>query len=377
MAIHLPYGGSSAHRTIGCPGWLKKSENLPPRPAGAAAIEGSMHHQVMEHAVRATLTPEDFIGMVYAEPGTDITRTYTVDDVDLTNIAFHATHTLLDDLDIDIIEVEPFVQLVPGVAGGSIDLLGLSSDETTLLIADYKFGSVAVPVEESPNLALYAISARHDSFTADLFDKVERIVFAIIQPRVTGVVKTWETNTVFLELFEARFKQAMELDHLSPGAWCNWCPAAPYCEAKRGQVMAANLLSKDKQDELNAAAAMVTEIETWVKAVKEEIYLQMIRGVPVDGWKVVQKRPTTKWTDEAGARAFLKSKRIAAKSITKPAATMTPIQVAEVLRKKGHAYDLSNFIVSESSGTTAATLDDQRDAVIVGDVQGELKDMME
>jgi hypothetical protein len=33
--------------------------------------------------------------------------------------------------------------------------------------------------------------------------------------------------------------------------------------------------------------------------------------------------------------------------------------------------------VSESSGTTAATLDDQRDAVIVGDVQGKLKDMME
>jgi len=330
----------------------------------------------MEHAVRATLTPEDFIGMVYAEPGTDTTRIYEASDVDLTNIAFHATHRLLDDLDIDILEVEPFVELVPGVAGGSIDLLGLSSDATTLLIADYKFGSVAVPVEESPNLALYAISARHDSFTADLFDKVERIVFAIIQPRVKGVVKTWETNTVFLELFEARFKQAMELEHLASGAWCNWCPAAPYCEVKRGQAMAANLLSKDKQDELNAAAAVVEEVETWVKAVKEEIYLQMNRGVPVNGWKVVQKRPTTKWTDEAGARAFLKSKRIAAKAITKPAATMTPIQVAEVLRKKGHEYDLSSFIVSESSGTTAATLDDTRDAVIVGDVQGALKDMM-
>jgi hypothetical protein len=90
----------------------------------------------------------------------------------------------------------------------------------------------------------------------------------------------------------------------------------------------------------------------------------------------VQKRPTTKWTDEAGARAFLKSKRIAAKTITKPAATMTPIQVAEVLRKKGREYDLSSFIISESSGTTIAVEDDQREAVIVGDVQGELKKMM-
>jgi hypothetical protein len=377
MTIHLPYGGSSAHRTIGCPGWLKKSENLPPKPPSDAAVEGSMHHQVMEHAVRATLTPEDLIGMVYAEPGTDITRIYTADDVDLTNIAFKAMNELLDELDIDIIEVEPFVQLVPGVAGGSIDLLGLSSDERTLLIADYKFGNVAVPVKESPNLALYAVSARHDSWTTDLFDKVEKIVFAIIQPRVKGVVKTWETTPAFLDSFETQFKQAMELDHLSPGAWCNWCPAAPYCEVKRGQVMAANLLSRDKQDELNAAAAMVTEIETWVKAVKEEIYLQMIRGVPVSGWKIVQKRPTTKWTDEAGARAFLKSKRIAVKAIVKPAAIMTPIQVAAILKKKGREYDLSSFIISESSGTTIAVENDQREAVIVGDVQGELKKMME
>jgi hypothetical protein len=335
-----------------------------------------MHHQVMEHAIRATLTPEDFIGMVYAEPGTDFTRIYEASDVDLTNIAFHATHRLLDDLDIDIIEVEPFVQLVPGVAGGSIDLLGLSSDETTLLIADYKFGSAPVSVEGSPNLALYAISARHDSFTSDLFDKVERIVFAVIQPRVKGVVTLWETNTVFLELFETRFRAAMDRDYLSPGSHCQWCPAAPFCDTKRASVMAANLLGVKDQDQLNAAAAMVEEVETWVKAVKEEIYLQMTRGVPVKGWKVVQKRPTTKWTDEAGARAFLKSKRIAAKSITKPAATLTPKQVAEVLRKRGHAYDLSNFIVSESSGTTIATLDDPRDAVIVGDVQGELRDMM-
>lgn len=377
MAIHRPYGGSSAHRTIGCPGWLKKSQNLPPKPPGAAAVEGSMHHQVMEHAIRATLTPEDFVGMVYAEPGTDITRIYEADDVALTNIAFHATHKLLDDLDIDIIEVEPFVQLVPGVAGGSIDLLGLSSDEKTLLIADYKFGSVAVPVKESPNLALYGVSARQDSFTADLFDKVEKIVFAIIQPRVKGVVKTWETTPAFLDSFERQFKQAMKLDHISPGSHCRYCPAEPYCEAKRTQVMAANLLSAKEQGELNAAAAMVEEIDAWVKAVKEEIYLQMTRGVPVNGWKVVQKRPTTKWADEPGARAFLKSKRIAVKAIVKPAAILTPIQVAAILKKKGREYDLSNFIVSESSGTTIAVEDDQREAVIVGDVQGELKKIME
>jgi|TARA_R110000737_G_scaffold134703_2_gene166012 hypothetical protein len=67
---HLPYGGSTAHRTLACPGWFKKSENLPSRPAGPAAIEGSMHHKVMERCFRDEVTPEQCLGLIYEEPGT-------------------------------------------------------------------------------------------------------------------------------------------------------------------------------------------------------------------------------------------------------------------------------------------------------------------
>ena len=40
MTIHLPFGGSTAARTLGCPAWHRKSENLPRKPAGAAADDG-------------------------------------------------------------------------------------------------------------------------------------------------------------------------------------------------------------------------------------------------------------------------------------------------------------------------------------------------
>ena len=102
----------------------------------------------------------------------------------------------------------------------------------------------------------------------------------------------------------------------------------------------------------------------------------MCRGLPVNGWKVVQKIPRTKWTDAEGASALLKQKRIARKDITNPAAIRTPKQVMDMLKKKKREIDLSDFMVSESSGTTIATVDDKRDAVIVGDVQGHLKDVM-
>ena len=376
MSVHLPYGGSSAHRSIACPGWLKKSENIPSRPPGDAAVEGSMHHEVQEVCQRDFFVPKECLSLVYKEPGTSIIREFTPDDLDLSEITYHATNALLDNLDIDQFEVEPFVQLVIGKAGGSIDLLGTSADMKTVLILDYKFGSVRVPVENSPNLSLYAVSARHDPATADMFLKAERVVFAIIQPRAKGVVFTWECELEYLDAFERKFKDCMTLTTINPGSWCKYCPAEPFCPEKRMSIFAANLLSADHQDELNAAAKMVDEVETWVKNIKGELYRQMTRGVPVPGWKIVEKRPSTKWTDETGARAFLKTKRIAAKSITNPAALMTPIQVGKVLHKKGRDLDLSEFIVTASTGTTIATDDDSREAVIVSDVQGELKEMM-
>jgi hypothetical protein len=372
--IHLTYGGSTASRTINCPGWVKASEGIPRRPAGQAAIDGSMHHEIMERCQKEGKKPEDYNNMIYVEDG--IKREFTEDDFDLSNIAYNATNDLLDDLDIDQLEIEPFVQLVPGVAGGSIDLLGLSADGKKLLVADYKFGSYKVSPKDSAQLALYAISAQADSATADLFDKVDMVVFAIIQPKVKGVVSTWTTTLSKLKQFEKEFRNAMERDDITPGSHCKYCPAEPYCEAKRASIAATNLLGARELTELQAAADMVEEVEAWVKSIHEEMYLQMNRGVPLKGWKVVEKRPTVKWIDAEAARDMFKEKRITARDITNPAALRTPKQVMDYLKKKGRELDLEEFIVSKSSGTTIATDDDSRDAVIVSDVQGHLADMM-
>jgi hypothetical protein len=371
---HLPYGGSSAKRTINCPGWLEKSKGITPRPAGAAAIEGSMHHMIMEVCQKENDTPEDNLGMLYTENG--IQRYFTEDDLDLSEIAYNATNKLLDDLDIDQMMIEPFVQLIPGVAGGSIDLLGLSADEETILFLDYKFGTVKVPVKETEQGGVYGISARHDKTTADLFKHVKKIIFAIIQPKAKGVVFLWETDPEWLDGFLHRFQNAMVSTEINPGSHCKYCPAEPYCEEKRLNVIASNLLGARELEELQAGANVIVEVEDWVKAMKEELYLQMNRGLQIKGWKIIDKRPTTKWTDEAGAKAFMKDKRIAAKDIIKPASLMTPIQVGKILKKKGKDLSLDEFIVSESSGTTLALESHNSPAVIVSDVQGHLKDMM-
>jgi len=373
--IHLPYGTSTAARTLACPGWLEKSQDIPPRPAGEAAITGSMHHMVMEVCGKENKVPEQCLGMMYSESG--MTRTFTEDDLDLSEIGHRAINQLLDDLDIDEVMHEVFVELVPGVAGGTIDVLGLSEDRKTLLNADYKFGSVKVPVEGSSQHFLGLAAAKHDARTKDLFDEVERVVFAIIQPRAKGTVFLWETTPDQIDEFDTNFRAAMKKRDINSGSHCKYCPAEPYCEVKRAAVRGANLLGARALDELQAGADLMTEVENWVKSMHEEMYLQMCRGVPLKGWKIVDKRAVTKWTDAEGAEVMLKDKRIARRDITNPAKIRTPKQVADFLKKKGKSIDLSEFTVSESSGTTLAPEDDDRDAVLVSDVQGALVEMME
>ena len=104
---HLKVGGSTAARTLKCPGWIKASENIPRRPAGQAAIDGSMHHEIMELCQKKGTAPKDYLGFVYKENGQS--REFGVDDLDLSNIAHTVTNTIMDDLDIDQLEVEPFL----------------------------------------------------------------------------------------------------------------------------------------------------------------------------------------------------------------------------------------------------------------------------
>jgi len=371
--IHLPYGGSSAKRTINCPGWLKKSEGIPPRPAGAAAIEGSMHHEVMEKCQRDEVTPEQCLGLVYKEDGTKLV--FDEDHLDLSEIAFNATNTLLDELDISEFIIEPFVQLVPGVAGGSIDMLGLSEDEQTVLILDYKFGSVKVSPVENEQLSLYAISAQKTWPMSEMFNKAHRVIFAIVQPKVKGVVTTWETSTGDLMDFEDTFTAAMNSDEIIPGSHCKYCPAEPYCETKRLHVMASNLLGARDHEELQAGADVIVEVEDWLKSMKEEMYLQLNRGVPLKGWKIIDKRATRKWKDPGHIESDLHFEGLTLKE-THNLVILTPPAMEKMLKKNKVEFDLSEFIIAESSGTTLAAADHASPAVIVSDVQGHLKDMM-
>jgi len=368
--IHLIYGGSSAQRTIGCPGWIEATEDLPKSPAGPAASLGSMHHEVQEMARREGKEPADYLGHIYKENGVDYEL--TEDELDTSLIAFAATDKVLDEFEIDEFEIEPFVEFDPGLIGGSIDLLGLSISRTTLMILDYKFGSVKVNVTESAQHFLYAMSARRDPKTADMFKNVLDLVFVIIQPKVKGGVSTWKCDIKELDAFEKKFLAAVESDELHAGAHCKWCPAAPYCKTKRADVVGAKALGARVKKELQEGANILEEVEAWVNDMKSELYTQLTRGVSIKGWKIVDKRATRKWTDETVIREALTNTCIKESVFTKTTLLTAPQMVTAFKRNKID-FDLDDFITVKSSGTTLAPEHDDRDAVKVGDIPDNLK----
>ena len=197
--FHFPIGGSTADRTFECPGWLKASEGITPRPAGQAAIDGSMHHEIMEMCFLTGTTPADHVGHVYEEDGQ--TREFLKTDYPLSKKAFNTMNALLDELDIDEFLVEPLVTLIPDLAGGSIDMLGISDDRKTALVADYKFGRNIVTAENNRQGLFYVISAMADPETNDLFKEVDTLVIAIIQPQSKNGLSRWTCDMQTVENF--------------------------------------------------------------------------------------------------------------------------------------------------------------------------------
>lgn len=373
MAVHLPYGGSTAHRTLACPGWVKASENIPKRPAGAAAIEGSMHHEIQEMCRRDGKHPSALIGHVYKEDGQ--TLKFTEDDLDLAVIAYEATEKLLDEHDIEDMMIEPFVELIPGKVGGSIDLLGVTADGRTILILDYKFGAVKAEVIQSAQHFLYACAAAEDKSTRRMVEDASEVVFAIVQPRIKGVVSTNMYMVEELIAWGEKFIAATKRNDINPGAHCRYCPAEPYCEAKRLRMIGHNILHPELKGKLQQSADILTQVEDWLKSTREEMYLQMNRGVPINGWKIVQKRANREWLDEAKALEALRGSKLPKKDLL-VSKLLSPAQVEKLAKKREAKIDLDKLVKSESSGTTLAKADDTRTAVVVSDVQGHLTEMM-
>ncbi|MEO2140679.1 MAG: DUF2800 domain-containing protein [bacterium] len=374
---HLTYGGSSAARTEKCPGWIEQSKDIPRHPVGQAAIDGSMHHEVQQKVQEQGKNPADFLGLVYEE-GDGRTVQFKDEHLDMADALFAHTEDILDKYEIEDIMVEPFVQLVPDLAGGSIDLLGISKDKTLALFLDYKTGRHGVKPKENSQCFMYAASAMTDPLTKHLFDKVKTIIFVIVQPPCGKQASQWKTTPARVRKWEKKFKQAMDSREIHPGGHCQYCPAAPTCATKRADVVAAMAHGGRGRADLQASADMVAQVEDWVKSVKQELYFQLGEGTAIKGWKIVDRVAKRKWINEGIAKAAMMEYGFKESEIT-TTTLMTAPQCEALMKKQKLPLQIFDpdheqaLVDKKSSGTTLAPADSEGEAVVPSENPDNLK----
>ena len=369
--IHLPIGGSTAARTLGCPAWLGRAAKVPKGGSSSAADQGTLFHEVMEGYYRDDKEFKDQLGATaYGE------YTFNTDMLnELVLPAFEAAEQVFDTYDIQELMIEPFVQYIPDVAGGSIDILGVSGDGKTVVILDWKGGHGHVRAEDNKQLIFYALSAAVDR-TLGAFDikKVEKIVGVIIQPKISHKPDVWEFTKAEVDAFEDELIEAIdssedERPRASSGSHCTWCPAAPYCPEKKVLARSALVLSKDNSEQLAEAMAMVDEVEAWAKAVRKAAHSALDRGGKVEGWKLVAKRASRVWADAGAVETRIRNAKKLKLTEGFEMKLKSPAKIEKLCKEKGIPFQpFADMAVMYSSGSTMAAEKDKRPAIGVKEI---------
>jgi hypothetical protein len=345
-------GGSTAKRVMNCPGSVALVAQAPVMPSSTYADKGTLLHTAISEYL---LGEDNVIGTTY--------EGHTLDQ-DMYDDKLQPALDLLDELDPDglmkmAVETRVgFGNYLPG-AFGSCDLLGRLGD--TAYVIDWKFGDgIAVSAEDNEQLMYYAAAAMRTKESAWVFNGATKIVCAIIQP---PVLRQWETTPARIKQFERDLKRAVKVSEkpdakLNPGSHCRFCPAKPTCPQMTGAVDRALKTKLDAVDNdmLGAYAANAVLLQGWIDSINELVETKLKAGAKVPGWKMVAKRGTRKWIDEAKAAAALAELGI--DPFKKE--LLSPAQAEKKIKNLPEG-----LTVSVSSGDTLAEESDPRPAVLL------------
>jgi len=353
-------GGSTASRVINCPGSVALVQKMPPKPSSEFADRGTLLHDAISLILEDKHTIASVVGMQYEN------QVLTDELVDEKLVpALEA----LDEIDPlarmeYMIETQvSFGDLLPGVFG-SADLLGRLEDRAIVL--DWKFGDgVPVPAEENMQGMFYAAAAMRTKGCEWIFEGVDEVEIIIVQP---PSIKRWTTTVKRIKAFETDLVRAVKASKfadapIKTGSHCRWCSAKPICPKMTGAVDRAvkASLTEINAEQLSHYLTQADMLEDWITDLRKLAHDMLENDVKVPGYKLVAKRATRQWVDEAKAASALRDALAEDDVYTKK--IVTPAQ-AEKLLKKAKQELPAELVVSVSSGSTLAPESDPRPAVL-------------
>lgn len=388
---HLTFGGSSAHRWLACAGSARLCATLPPQVENEHMAAGTRAHALLELAVRErrdSVLEFDGVSLQAGWPE------YELDDVEAVQKALDHVNEILAKHPDAVMWVERQFTLGEDV-GGTADVVIYIPSLKLLVVIDYKHGRGKYVPETTPQMKLYAACVLFG--LTDLV--IERVDATIIQPRcqVGEPIRTAIYSPGDLIAFSDDVDAAVALARSDdppfvPGEeQCHWCPAAMAgaCTAlfNRGVVEVPNealawvhpeptedvivtLPSPERMRHNLPALADTLKVlpilQAWIDGVEAAAEAAALGGLPLPGFKLVEKVARRKWADEEAARAWFASATMLDDDEYQPRKLLSVAQAEKVVKMNGGkeaVKEMAAHVVKQSSGLKLVPEDAKGDAV--------------
>ena len=314
MSTHAQLSPSKAHRWTVCPGSIREEAKYPDT-SGAAAVDGTHSHTLLEKALTENRDPLEYVGQTL----TDHEGEFTVDKDRAIRVGIAYSHVQHRAKELDALMVVAESRVNPANLLGRDDCSGTVDVQihagTHVDIIDYKDGMGIVSAQDNEQLELYALGVLADN------PHVQSVRMTIIQPKLAqrGMKAITSYDMLAIDLL-ARVEQykaaAAATDNpdapLVPGeSQCKFCKAKGSCSALASNVMEAlsmfqsidiaqqaadknpNELSDQQIREIVESAPLVRQL---LEAVEAEALRRFEAGVTIPGLKAVYGRGTRSWS---------------------------------------------------------------------------------
>lgn len=374
---HSTFGASGASRWLACPASISLAEKAPPERESPYAEEGTKAHACLEFLVKNRQNQKAAVKTAL--------KTWTGDMVKHALDALDWAEERQTALGGSVLLSEQKVDASSFTRDGEFGTLDLAvvQEFGRLVVVDYKYGAgYAVDPEGddgkgNPQLIYYALA-----LSVEYDHNFQDVELVVIQPRAyhesgsttRSMVMTMDELLSWEPKFLAGVKRATHPQAaFQAGPHCKWCRATTICpELKDGALRQAQAVFSDKDGLASIPAPEVVPIanlstmlkaaeklKAWCKGIEDHAAHVLEKGGEIPGFKLVQKRGTRKWKDEA-ASAKEARKKFGDTAFTKPE-LLSPAQLEKAA--KGHDDWVKARVTAESSGTTLVSADDPRPAV--------------